>query len=143
MAPFSISCQCVNTHVQTAIAMPNGRNCVMMERLPTRLWVEALIRRAEVAGASGFIVQHGDDSRGDVLVKVARLDGTAAAYTPSMGMDGDRIFLNLAAQGIGPEEREVDEYVARARKRDSDLWVVEIEDKEGRHFLTEHVEEGS
>jgi hypothetical protein len=34
----------------------------MMERLPTRLWVEALIRRAEVAGASGFIVQHGDDS---------------------------------------------------------------------------------
>ncbi|MGB2179055.1 MAG: DUF1491 family protein [Hyphomonas sp.] len=115
----------------------------MMERLPTRLWVEALIRRAEVAGASGFIVQHGDDSRGDVLVKVARLDGTAAAYTPSMAMDGDRIFLNLAAQGIGPEEREVDEYVARARKRDGDLWVVEIEDKEGRHFLTEHVEEGS
>ena len=114
----------------------------MMERLPTRLWVEALIRRAEVAGASGFIVQHGDDSRGDVLVKVARLDGTAAAYIPSMGMDGDRIFMNLSAQGVGPEEREVDDYVARARKRDSDLWVVEIEDREGRHFLTEHVEEG-
>ncbi|MEZ6001466.1 DUF1491 family protein [Hyphomonas sp.] len=115
----------------------------MMERLPTRLWIEALIRRAEVAGASGFIVQHGDDDRGDVLLKVARLDGTAAAYVPSMDMDGNRIFMNLAAQGVGPEEREVDDYVARARKRDSDLWVIEIEDREGRHFLTEHVEEGS
>lgn len=115
----------------------------MMERLPTRLWVEALVRRAEVSGASGFIVQHGDDERGDVLIKVARLDGTAAAYIPSMDMDGDRIFLNVAAEGVGPDEQEVDQYVARARKRDSDLWVVEIEDREGRHFLTEHVEEGS
>ena len=115
----------------------------MMDRLPTRLWIEALIRRAEVAGASGFIVQHGDDARGDVLVKVSRLDGTAAAYIPSIDMDGERIFMNLAAQGVGPDERGVDEYVTRARKRDSDLWVVEIEDKEGRHFLTEHVEEGS
>ena len=115
----------------------------MMERLPTRLWVEALVRRAEVAGAAGFIVQHGDDDRGDVLVKVSRLDGTAAAYIPSMDMDGDRIFLNVAAEGVGPDEREVDEYVARARRRDSDLWVVEIEDRDGRHFLTEPVEEGS
>ncbi|MEZ6013288.1 MAG: DUF1491 family protein [Hyphomonas sp.] len=115
----------------------------MMDRLPTRLWIEALIRRAEVAGAAGFIVQHGDDQRGDVLLKVARLDGTAAAYVPSIDMDGERIFLNLAAQGVGPDEKQVDEYVTRARKRDSDLWVVEIEDKEGRHFLTEPVEEGS
>lgn len=114
-----------------------------MDRLRTRLWVEALIRRAEVAGASGFIVQHGDDERGDVLVKVSRLDGTAAAYRPSIDMEGNRIFLNLAAQGVGPDERAVDDYVARARGRDSDLWVVEIEDREGRHFLTEDVEEAS
>ena len=115
----------------------------MMERLPTRLWVEALIRRAEVAGASGFIVQHGDDDRGDVLLKVARLDGTAAAYIPSIDMDGNRVFMNLAVQGVGPDEREVDQYVQRARQRDSDLWVVEIEDRDGRHFLTEPVENGS
>src|SRR3990167_3336470 len=112
-----------------------------MDRLPTRLWIEALIRRAEVAGSSAFVVQHGDDSRGDVLIKVARLDGTAAAYLPSMSLDGDRMFLNLAAQGIGPDEASVDAYLTRARGRDSDLWVVEIEDRQGRHFLTEPVEE--
>ena len=78
---------------------------------------------------------------GDVLVKVSRLDGTAAAYVPSMDMDGERIFLNLLIQGVGPEEAAVDDYIRRAKARDSDLWIVEIEDQEGRHFLTERVED--
>lgn len=112
----------------------------MMERLPTRLWTDALIRRADLAGASAFVTQHGDEDRGDVLVKVARLDGTAAAYIPSMNAEGERIFLNLAVQGVGPDEAGVDDYVRRARARDTDLWVIEIEDRQGRHFLTEKVE---
>ena len=111
-----------------------------MERLPTKLWVDALIRRVELGGASAFVTQEGDEHRGDVLVKVARLDGTAAVYSPSMNMEGDRIFLDLEAQGVGPGEKEVDAYVARAKQRDRDLWAVEIEDKQGRHFLTEPVE---
>ncbi len=111
-----------------------------MERLPARLWTDALIRRADLAGASAFVTQHGDDERGDVLVKVARLDGTAAAYVPSMNLEGERVFLNLIVQGIGPDEAAVDDYVRRAKARDSDLWIIEIEDRQGRHFLTEPVE---
>ena len=110
-----------------------------MVRLPSKLWVEALIRTAEVAGASAFVVQKGDASRGDTLIKVSRLDGTAAAYTPSTNLEGERIFRDLTAQGVGPDEASVDAYIKRARERDSDLWVVEIEDKQGRHFLTEDV----
>ena len=111
-----------------------------MDRLPSRLWIEALVRWAQLSGASAFIVQHGDDDRGDVLIKVARLDGTAAAYLPSTNLEGERVFLNLEMQGVGPDEAGVDEYVRRAKSRDSDLWIVEIEDKEGRSFLTEPVE---
>ncbi len=112
-----------------------------MDRLPSRLWIEALVRRAQLSGSSAFIVQHGDDDRGDVLIKVARLDGTAAAYVPSTNLEGERIFLNLAMQGVGPDEASVDEYVRRAKARDRDLWIVEIEDREGRTFLTEPVED--
>lgn len=112
-----------------------------MDRLPSRLWIDALVRRAQLGGASAFIVQHGDDDRGDVLIKVSRLDGTAAAYLPSTSLEGERVFLNLAMQGVGPEEASVDEYVRRAQSRDRDLWIVEIEDKDGRTFLTEPVED--
>ena len=112
-----------------------------MDRLSSRLWIEALVRRAQLSGASAFIVQHGDDDRGDVLVKVARLNGTAAAYLPSMNLEGERVFLNLCIQGVGPDEASVEEYVRRAKSRDSDLWIVEIEDREGRTFLTEPVED--
>ena len=113
---------------------------MMMERLPTKLWVEALVRRAQVAGAAAFVPQKGDAERGDVLIKVARLDGTAAVYVPSMNMEGERIFIDLRVQGIGPEEATVDTHVRKARDRDPDLWAIEIEDRDGRHFLTEHVD---
>lgn len=113
---------------------------MMMERLPTKLWVDALVRRVQLGGASAFILKSGDEDRGDVLIKVAKLNGTAAVYSPSMNMDGERIFRDLAVQGVGPDESQVDDYIRRARGRDSDLWIIEIEDREGRHFLTEPVE---
>lgn len=111
----------------------------MDARLPTSLWVDALIRRAAAGGASAFVVQKGDGERGDVLLKVSSLDGSARAFAPSIDLDGRRIFLDLIVQGVGPLEADVDAYVLRARDRDSDLWVIELEDRDGRHFLTETV----
>ncbi|MEO1538709.1 MAG: DUF1491 family protein [Pseudomonadota bacterium] len=110
------------------------------ERLPTKVWVEALVRRVQLAGASAFVLQRGDDARGDVLIKVSQLDGTARAYVPRTSMQGTRIFVDLEGQGVGPEETQVDEYLRRTGERDQDLWIIEIEDREGRHFLTEPVE---
>ncbi|MCR9196200.1 MAG: DUF1491 family protein [Hyphomonas sp.] len=110
------------------------------ERLSTRIWVDALMRRAQVAGSAAFIVQRGEESRGDVLIKVSDLAGGARAYVPRTSMEGERVFVDLEVQGIGPEEASVDDYISRARDRDRDLWIIEIEDREGRHFLTEPIE---
>ena len=110
------------------------------ERLPTKTWVEALIRRAQVAGAAAFILQRGDASRGDVLIKVANLQGEARAYVPLTSILGERFFVDLSHQNVVTDDVSVDAYLTRAKVRDSDLWVVEIEDREARHFLTEPVE---
>jgi hypothetical protein len=111
------------------------------DRLPTALWAQALMRRAQLAGAGVFLLQRGEESRGDVLLKVANLNGEARAYRPQTNMEGARVFIDLSLQGVGPEETAVDAYVARAKERDSDLWIIEIEDRDGRHFLTEPVED--
>lgn len=110
-----------------------------MQRLATHIWVDALVRRIQFAGASAFILQKGDKDRGDVLVKVSRLDGRAAYLARSpMAMDEDE-FDWLPSSGQWSEEREVDATLARRRDYDPDVWIIEIEDREGRHFLTETV----
>ena len=113
---------------------------MLEERLPSWVWVDALIRRVQLAGAAAFVLQKGDRERGDVLIKVSDLQGGARAYVPRTSMEGERIFSDLRLQGVGETEAEIDAYVQRTRARDPDLWVIEIEDREARHFLTEPVE---
>ena len=55
-------------------------------------------------------------------------------------MDGERIFSDVRLQGIGESDDDVEHYVQRARARDSDLWVLEIEDRQGRHLVDDIVE---
>jgi len=112
----------------------------MSARLPTRLWVEALLRRATVGGAAGFVLQRGDAERGNVLVKISTLSEWAQVFTPRTDMDGHRVFVDMALEGLPSGEPEIDAYLRREMARDRDLWVVEIEDRDGRHFLTEPVQ---
>lgn len=111
----------------------------MTDRLKTGIWVQALIRRCAVENVPALVVRRGDDTGGIVLVKVNRLDGTCTVYSPARAGDGSRLWL----KGTGPSpvgEADADAYIGRQRSIDPDLWVVEIEDRLGRHFLLDPVE---
>lgn len=106
--------------------------------LSTDIWVGALIRRAELAGAFAMVVRKGDPRAGAVLVKVLdRRDKSARLYSEAFRGDGERVWMQPVPSDA---EAELDAYIERARRIDPDLWVVEIDDAEGRHFLTEAVE---
>ena len=111
-----------------------------MQTLKTEIWVQALIRRAEVAGAAAFVARRGDRDGGAVLVKVARLDGRARLYAPAMDGEGERLWLDLSAGPLGEAEADIDTQIAKRAATDPDLWVVEIEDRQGRAFLTERID---
>ncbi len=106
--------------------------------LPTDLWVQALVRRAHMAGGYATVVRRGDARAGAVLVKAYdRRARTARLYAEAVRGDGERVWM----EPLGTtEEAALDAYAERARSRDPDLWVVEVEDDQGRHFLTETVE---
>ncbi|MBN7785449.1 DUF1491 family protein [Ponticoccus gilvus] len=105
-----------------------------MTRLSTRFWIDAYRRRLALRDIPAFVTAHGDDTAGAVLVKLATLDGQARAFTRGFDlMTGARQWTELAA---GPEA-EVDAAIARQRGFDPDLWVIEVEDRQGRHLLDE------
>ena len=111
-----------------------------MIELKTEFWASALIRRASIAGAFTGVVRKGDSDAGAVLVKVATLDGKARLYAPARNGEGERVWLDLSAGALGDEEREVDAAIRKRTSSDPDLWVIEVEDKAGRHFLEEPVD---
>ncbi len=105
-----------------------------MPRLTARFWVDAYLTRLRLQDIPAFVVAHGDDTGGAVLVKLATLDGRAMLFQRSFDlMTGDRKWVELAF-GI---EAEVDQTVTRQRGFDPDLWVIEVEDRQGRHLLDE------
>ncbi len=113
-----------------------------MVELKTEIWASALIRRAAIAGAFAGVTRKGDTDAGAVLVKVATLDGRARLYAPARRGEGERIWLDLSAGSLGDQEPEIDAYVRKRVGADPDLWVIEVEDKHGRHFLGEPVDSG-
>jgi hypothetical protein len=108
--------------------------------LSTDLWAGALIRRAELAGAFATVARKGDARAGTVLVKALnRRSGQARLYAEALRGEGERVWMQPVPS---QQEADLDAYVERQVRIDPDLWLIEIEDAEGRHFLTEPVEDG-
>ena len=105
-----------------------------MARLTSRCWVDAYLARLRLNDIPAFVVAHGDDTGGAVLVKVNLLNGQGALYQRSFDLvTGDRRWVSLSEGG----EAELDAAVARQRGFDPDVWVIEVEDRLGRHMLDE------
>ena len=103
-----------------------------MARLTAEFWVRAYLARLAQAAIPAYVTARGDATAGAVIVKCATLDGRAVAKQRSLDlMTGARRWVVLA-EG---EEAEVDAVLARERGRDRDLWIVEIEQREGRDLL--------
>ena len=102
--------------------------------LSSDLWVYALIRRAQLAGAYATVLRRGDARGGAVLVKtVNRKTGDANLYAQAVGGQGETLWM----QPLSGPEADLEAYLKRAAGRDPDIWVVEIEDADGARFLTE------
>ena len=107
-----------------------------MTRLTAAFWVQAYLRRLALENISAYILAHGDDIAGAVLVKLATLDGQARLFQRGFDLQtGDRVWQQLE-QGT---EEQIDTTLQRQLGFDPDLWVIELEDRAGRHFLDDYV----
>lgn len=90
-----------------------------------------------------MVVRRGDTDAGIILIKVARLDGHCDLYGPQpagLGSDdGERRWVCVAANA---SEGDVDARLAKEVQLDPDVWIVEIEDRAGQHYLQGWLGEG-
>ncbi len=99
-------------------------------RLAAGLKVSALLRRVQAAGGFGAVLARGDQEAGSIAV-VVREHGEERLLAPVMAPDG-RYAWDEAARG-----EAVAGWVTRARQRDPDLWVIEIEATDGALLVGE------
>ncbi len=105
----------------------------MTPRLKSEIWVHAFLRRLAVEGKNGAVLAKGNAEAGAIHVIVNHLDGTHDLFAPPPGPatdeEGERHFEKINAAPMSwPEARD---WIERRRRSDSDIWVVEAEDRNG------------
>jgi len=106
-------------------------------RLKAGIYVKALIRRAEVAGASAYVVRRGAEEAGALFLKLARLDGTCTVLNQARRGEGELVWMKPL--GETSDDAAAAKYFEKQVRFDPDLWIVEIEDREGRAFVDEAI----
>lgn len=101
-------------------------------RLPTDIWVRAHLRRLSAAAVPAAVVKRGDPHGGMVVLKVNRFDLGCRVLTQTRDLDGVLCWFPAFDGRLVPEV-EADDYISRQAARDPDLWVVEVETRDGEH----------
>lgn len=105
----------------------------MTPRLNTELWVQALLRRCAVQGQFGAVIHRGHEKAGALVVIINHCDGGYTMLAPPPGPaydeEGTRQFEKRNPNPL--TWPEINEMIQRSRQHDEDMWVVEIEDKNG------------
>ena len=109
-------------------------------RLKSAIWVAAYIRHCQNAGAFVAVRRRGDDDAGAIFIKINHLDNRAELFGPAPQSvfddtrPADRAFIRTL--GESPvDDHAVEERLAREITFDADLWIIEVEDRQGRNFL--------
>ena len=110
-------------------------------RLKSAIWVAAYLRRCNVEGLFAAVRRRGAEEAGAIYIKLTRLDGTATLYGPAPqtafddAQPTDRAFAAVVGYPQPAKDSDVEAKLAREIRFDRDVWIVEVEDREGRHFI--------
>jgi hypothetical protein len=94
-------------------------------RIKAGIWVSAALRLGTVENKPGVVITKGDPDAGGVLVI---LRGRTGVMVLSQFRDPEGEVAWMRGTGPTPVTDEAaDSYIARQRKYDSDLWVIEFD----------------
>ena len=110
-------------------------------RMKSSIWVSAYVRRCDIEGAFAAVRRRGAEEAGTIFIKLNGLDGTGTLYGPAPqamfeeSRPADRLFTALAGGESPAPDAVLEARLVKELKFDPDVWIVEVEDRRGRHFL--------
>ena len=110
------------------------------DKLPTDLVVSAQIRTAARQGIPIVVRHRGDNYSGVIILKINKLDGTARILT-QVRYDDELAWSPISGDDPMSEEA-AEKYLASQIDIDPDSWIIEIEDREGRHWFAGRIVKG-
>ncbi|MBU3076918.1 DUF1491 family protein [Sphingomonas quercus] len=110
----------------------------MSARLPARLIVTALMRRAQAEGGSAAVLARGDDQAGAVLLIVAQRGEITRIIERGHDLDGAELWRDAAPQVL-EGKADLNDYLTRRRHADPDLWAVELDIADSQRFIAETI----
>jgi hypothetical protein len=134
----------VGTRAFTPVFAGSAAMTGVSMRLKSGIWVAAYLRRCQVEGVAAVLRRRGAEEAGAIFIKVSRLDGTGDLYGPAPqsafddARPSERAFSPSLAAHPAPEA-DIEAYLTRQLRYDPDLWIVEVEEPAGRHFLDQIV----
>ncbi len=110
-------------------------------RLPPRLEVPAIVRRAESQGGFATVLHKGDAEGGALLLLVSSRGRHCTCLERIFGMSGNYEWHQLGP-GESANPPEVAAFLAKRRQFDPDLWIVELDIAEPERFIAETTSPG-
>ena len=110
-------------------------------RLKSGIWVAAYLRRCNVEGLFAAVRRRGAEEAGAIFIKINRLDGTGTLYGPAPqtafddAQPTDRIFSAVVGGAQPAPDADIEARLTKEIRFDPDVWIVEVEDREGRSFI--------
>lgn len=106
----------------------------MDNRLPAHLEVAAILRLAESLGGFGTVIEKGERDSGTILLVTMFRGEAACLYERMPQLDGTRAFVLVREQSTD-NPAEFSEYLARRKRQDSDIWILEADIADPERFV--------
>ena len=105
-----------------------------MARLRSKIWVQAYLKRLELQTIAAYVMAHGDDQSGAILVKISKMDGFAELHQKTFDLQNNR---NVWVKILEDLDVEIDIFLEKQKANDPDLWIIEVESSNGQNYLDE------
>ena len=107
-------------------------------RLTSAILVNALVRRTNAAGGFATIIVKGDETSGVILLQVLEKCKETGLFERVSNFAGGYALMRCGPSlEDGPEALAT--YVARRRRSDPDLWIIELDIPEAERFAAETI----